>query len=120
MEQDLESNRNGVEMVKSTVEETMGDEEVKKGNEVAEDKNLKFAKKVTVHFVSKGRGVTEIKKDRDRVKDTSDSSDTGPFLTIESGDDSARLSCVRKMNEPASHRNECETSASPVPMDGEW
>ena len=60
------------------------------------------------------------KKDQDRVKDTNDSTDTGPFLTIESGADSARQSCVRKMNELTSHWHGSEPSASPMPMDGEW
>jgi hypothetical protein len=85
-------------MLKSTAEETMEDEEVKLGNAVAQEKNLKFTNKATVHFVSKGRGVLGFTQERARVKDTSDLADVDPFLTkIES----------------------CEPSASPMPMDGE-
>ena len=117
IERMMGNDRNGVEVEKDSVDETVDDEEVKSDNEVAKVKPMK---KVTVRFVSKGRGVSGIKKDPVRVKGTNDSMDTDPFLTIESGADSARQSCVRKMNEPASHWHGSEPSASPMPMDGEW
>jgi hypothetical protein len=83
---------------KFIVDVTVEDEAVKQVNDVVKGKNLQYAKKATVHFVSKGRGVTGFTQERAGVKDTSDSADVDPFLTkIES----------------------CEPSASPMPMDGE-
>ena len=98
-EQKMKIDHNGVAGEKFTVDATIEDEEVKQGNDVVKGKNLKYAKKATVHFVSKGRGVSGFTQERAGVKDTSDSADVDPFLTkIESR----------------------EPSASPMPMDGEW
>jgi hypothetical protein len=97
-EHELEFNRNGVGMEKFIVDATMEDEEVKQVDDVVKGKNLKYAKKMTVHIVSKGRGVSGFTQERAGVKETSDLADVDPFLTkIES----------------------CEPSASPMPMDGE-
>ena len=89
--------KNKIEATADQIERKMeDDEEVKPGNEVAE---VKHTKKVTVHFVSKGRGVSGFTQERAGVKGTSDSADVNPFLTkIES----------------------CETPASLMPMDGEF
>ena len=77
----------------------MEDVELKQVDDVVKGRNLKYVKKATVHFVSKGRGVSGFTQERAGVKDTSDSADVDPFLTkIESR----------------------EPSASPMPMDGEW
>jgi ribosomal protein L3 len=81
-EQKMENNRNGVEKGMFAVDETMEDEEVKLGNEVEKEKSLKYAKKPSVHFVSKGRGVSGFTRERARVKGTSDSTNVYPFLTV--------------------------------------
>jgi hypothetical protein len=86
-EKKVDVDRSGVEKGKSEVGATMEDEEVKLSHEVVKEKGLKYAKKASVHFVSKGRGVSESKKDRARVKANSDSTDVDPFLTV-------CLSCV--------------------------
>jgi hypothetical protein len=57
----------------------MEQEEGKLGNEVVQEKRLKYAKKASIHFVSKGRGVSENKEDRALVKGTSDSTNVFPF-----------------------------------------
>jgi hypothetical protein len=119
-EQTIEHDRNGIETEKFIVDATMEYEEVTNGNDVVKGKNLKYMTKATVRFVSKGRGVSENKKNRARVKGTSDSTDTGPFLTIGTAAGTACLSCVSTTNEPASHWHEREPSALLVPMDGEW
>jgi hypothetical protein len=71
---------------------------------VVSAKNLGYAKKkMTVHFVSKGRGVTENKKDRARVKDISDSLEAGPFLAKT---DAACQTCGNTKGAPASRSAE--------------
>jgi hypothetical protein len=82
MKKKMKIDRSRVEKGKLAVDETMEDEEVKLGNEVEKEKRLKYAKKVSIHFVSKGRGVSENKEDRARVKGTSDSTNVYPFLTV--------------------------------------
>jgi hypothetical protein len=84
MEKKVEIDCSGVEKEKFKVDETMEDE---LGNEVVKEKSLKYAKKASVHFVSKGRGLSESKEDRARVKGNSDSTDVDPILTV-------CLSCV--------------------------
>ena len=77
------------EMEKVSVDETEDDEEVKSGNEGAA---VKHTKKVTVYFVSKGRGVSGFTQERAGVKGNSDSADVDPFLTkIESWEPPASL-----------------------------
>jgi hypothetical protein len=113
---------NDVEKEMCVVDETIETKEVKKDDGVAtqsQEKNLTFTKKATVHFVSKGRGVTGFTQERAGVKVTSDSANVDPFLTIGIAAGTACLSCVSTMNEPASHWHEREPSASPMPMDGE-
>jgi hypothetical protein len=70
------------ETEKFIVDVTMEQEEGKLGNEAVQEKRLKYAKKASIHFVSKGRGVSENKEDRARVKGTSDSTNVYPFLTV--------------------------------------
>ena len=89
IERKMEDDRNGVEMEKVSVDETEDDEEVKSGNEGAA---VKHTKKVTVYFVSKGRGVSGFTQERAGVKGNSDSADVDPFLTkIESWEPPASL-----------------------------
>jgi hypothetical protein len=119
VDEQKKNDRNGVELEKSGSAVNVEDEEFKRGLAGAVEKDLNYVKKASVHFVSKGRGVTESKKDPVRVKDTSDSMEAGPFLTIGSVGETACLSCVSTMNEPDSHWHACEPFASPMPMDGE-
>jgi hypothetical protein len=80
----------------------MEDEEARLDNEVEKEKSLKYVKKVSVHFVSKGRGVSENKEDRARVKVTSDSTNVFPFSR--SGEGACRQLANAKCNADADGR----------------
>ena len=67
---------------------------------------------------SKGRGVSRFTKGLGGVKDSSDSADVNPFLTVGAVSEAACLSCVSTMNEPAGDWHDCEPPASSMAMDG--
>jgi hypothetical protein len=62
------------------VDETIETKEVNQDDRVAMQLQ-NFKKKVSAYFVSKGRGVTESKRERGQIMDTVDSDDLVPFLT---------------------------------------
>jgi hypothetical protein len=67
-------------------------------------KNLSYEqKKMSVHFVSKGRGVTDFKRDRVPVTDNVDSADVEPFLAKT---DAACQTCGNTKGAPASRSAE--------------
>jgi hypothetical protein len=75
---------NDVKREMCVVDETIETKEVKQDDGVAtQSQNLQ--KKVSAYCVSKGRGVTESKRDRDQIMDTVDSEDSVPFLNTADG-----------------------------------
>jgi hypothetical protein len=107
MEEELEIINNGVKE-KRGVGEIMKDgivqEGFKQNDEVVSEKNLnKEKKKMSVHFVSKGWGVTDFQRDRVPVTDNVDSADVEPFLTKT---DAACQTCGNTKGAPASRSAE--------------
>jgi hypothetical protein len=76
------------------------------------EKNLSYAKKkMSVHFVSKGRGVTDFQRDRVPVTDNVDSADVEPFLAKT---DAACQTCGNAKGAPASRSAEGDPIGIPA------
>ena len=98
------------------IDKTMEEDEDEE--KIEENINRETGKLEAVPSGSKGRGVSRFTKGLGGVKDSSDSADVNPFLTVGAVSETACLSCVSTMNEPAGDWHDCEPPASPMPMDG--